>query len=284
MRDTTMLLVLALLYSDPMLTGALPAQAAPMLADVEIVDAKAADADVTLRFRVADTDRDFEPDLQDAVSLGLICANAGFSSTTFGKAVAAEDRTLNFRARQVGRRVVGDCDLTLRVKDKSGQHSEPFRRTVTFSDSQSASVPVKPGWTIVSAEVQRYTMTDRVDSVDPVVREGTVGLRILVSLRYDGAGKGVAPVPKVTALPAGTELEVPGNVSTGMDDIGSISLFMSGATKSDGRYDIPSGRVFGAKEPVTFYVVDAPPAVSLVRLTIGDSLPKDVKVVVRRKK
>ena len=271
------------LFAAVVLLATVLVQSAPALSNVQIVEAKALDADVTVRFSVADADRDFDPALQDAVSLGLFCGNSGFATTTFGKA-SADAGTLTFRARNIGKRVDGACDLTLRVKDSAGNQSEPFRQTVNFNTTQSAAVPAKPGWTIVSAEVQRYTMADRVDRVDPIVKEGTAGLRLLVSLRYDGSGKGVAPVPKVLALPAGIELHVPGNVTTGMDDIGSISLFMSGATKSDAQYDIPIGRVFGAKEPVTFYVVDAPPDVSLVRLTIGDSAPKDVKVVATPKK
>ena len=145
---------------------------------------------------------------------------------------------------------------------------------------ESAVAASKPDWTIVAAKVQRYTMSDRKDGVDPIVREGTIGLRILMTARYEGAGLGLPPPLTVIALPSATPLHVPGNVSvSGLTDVDAMVLFMDGVNKGKEPRAIKPGRVFGVSDPIAFYAVDVPPEVGVVRITFGDSAPQDVKVV-----
>ncbi len=139
--------------------------------------------------------------------------------------------------------------------------------------------PAKVAWTIVSVAVQRYTMADRADQVDPIVRDGTMGLRILMTARYDGSGEGLPPELTVVPLPTGKPLQVPGNIGmSGMADIDAMTLFMDGLNQSKKPRQIKPGRTFGAASPIMFYAVDVPLDVDMVRVTFGDASPRDIKV------
>lgn len=143
----------------------------------------------------------------------------------------------------------------------------------------------KPQWTILSASVQAYTQAEHRDNIDPVVAQGSHNLRVLLSFRYDGpAGEVQAPVLRVVGVAQSAELRVPGNLSVGLADVGSMAWLMFAIAGPPRPTKLESGRAFGQTEPLTYYAVDVPPSVRTVRVIFGDAPPQDVEITQAPKK
>ena len=121
--------------------------------------------------------------------------------------------------------------------------------------------------------------------IDPVVAQGSHNLRVLLSFRYDGpAGEVQAPVLRVVGVAQSAELRVPGNLSVGLADVGSMAWLMSAIAGPPRPTKLESGRAFGQTEPLTYYAVDVPPSVRTVRVIFGDAPPQDVEITQAPKK